>query len=170
MSTTALFVFSESCPSCTMYKQQFHEPVKARFRELGVRLTEPVTCKTLDGFTKANAPYAFYSEIDMFPCIILVSTAILQSYERGSFQGDILAHLAIWNGQILAQGAKRIVPANPMKYGSSIYDFERFYKDSQATSVHHSKEVAPRAAPTRARTQVRVRNLRGVPVTPLNAK
>ena len=170
MSTTALFVFSESCPSCTMYKQQFHEPVKAKFRELGVRLTEPTTCKTLDGFTKTNGPYAFYSEIDMFPCIMLVNTAILSSYEKGSFQGDILSHLSIWNGQVLPNGAKRIVPASPMKYGSSILDFERFYRDSQATSVHHSKETPTQLMPAGIRTQVRTRNVRGVPVTPLNGK
>lgn len=168
MSTTALFVFAESCPSCVMYKQQFHESVKAKFRQLGVRLTEPVTCATLDGFTKRNGPYEFYSEIDMFPCVMLVNTATLQAYANGVFRGDILAQIAVWNGQVQTQGAKRIVPANPMKYSSSISDFERFYKDFQATSVHHSKEIMPKITTNHVRTQVRTRNVRGVPVTPMN--
>lgn len=166
MSTTALFVFSESCPSCTMYKNQFHQAVKAKFSQLGVKLTEPVVCKTLDGFTRESGPYEFYAQIDMFPCIMLISTPILESYSKGSFHGDILSHVHIWNGRVLASGAKRIVPAQSMKYSSSVTDFERFYKDSQSSSVFHSKETF-QSTPAR---QVRHRNVRGVPVTPITNK
>lgn len=152
MSVTAIFVFAKECTGCEFYKATLHDQVVALLTKNQVKSVD-FTADSIQGFAKGKAPYTFLENVTFYPCIMLIKTDVLERYDQGSLEGDILDRIFIYNGTVIHAAADhKIRTINPQVYGVEMSDFQKFYNDflksvayngpPQIKAAAHSKEAS----------------------------
>jgi hypothetical protein len=159
MSVTVICVFSNGCGGCDYYKTHLHKQNSMLFSRLGLVQVECTAKSLIEGLKKEDTPYAFLTQVKIFPTILLVRTDILQLYKEEALKEDIFNRCFGYNTVILGPGYEpRIRSITPQVYGISTEDFERFYKDFLITPAFtleiSTGHVQTRDAATHSKDQV----------------
>jgi hypothetical protein len=130
--TTAVFIFSNDCPSCISFKRDLYRKVKTTLRNVGVSHAE---------LTAGDDDYDLATRVDFYPTTILTPTKTYQAYlNRQIIFDDLLLVSNIMNA-VYINGC--IVGTTPIYDFQQPVDYATFYYQSSVKEQQSSAQTSP---------------------------